>query len=370
MPPCHLFERSKNKTLEKLTQTTGVVDSLNFNISIIKFFSYRSRDISIMFSSSKLYIWVFTGLLAVTTVFLNVYMFMMSLVSVKQKKQSPTDTIIIALSVANVAHQLVCYVWMTMSMVDSQCLISFLPYTVILVIIFSLKFIITWDTSFLTFYYSTKLVSTPNACYTQIQDIILKNVTLAVILIPLCAFGTCMPMVDVFDPANHTIVKLCSVLMPTSYNGQAYVALYVIIADVVPGLIMAKCCISISVHLIIHLRHMKFSTNGAHSPKLGSQMRVVQMSLCLVAIFSIYLAGDLYVLYMLAVNNKNTLNLMYFFTSIYTTTAAMVLILGKKTHWKTLIHDFNVFLDEYPCLSCLKVPEEKAKHSTPAKVKK
>ncbi|XP_034451452.1 uncharacterized protein LOC117767727 [Hippoglossus hippoglossus] len=325
-----------------------------------------------MLGTNKLVIWVMTGLFAVTTVFFNVYIFLMSLLRYRQKKQwSPSETIVMALSVANVAHQVVCYVWMTMDEVDSKCLIAQTPYTIILLIIFSLKFTIMWDTSFLTFYYSTKLVNTPNPCYTHIQTAILKHVTLAVFLILLCGLGTCMPMLVVFHADNNTMTnKDCGILVPDTKPGQIYEVIYLLFADVLPGLLMAKCCISISLHLAIHLRNMKASSNGAHRPKLGSQMRVIQMALSIVAIFTVFLVVDLYANYQISVNHGNAIGLTFFFTSIYTTVTAMVLIYGKKTLWKALIHEFNVCLDIYPCLSCLKVPEEKATPSAPAKVEK
>lgn len=320
----------------------------------------------------KMSLWVLTGLLAVTTVFFNVYIFLMSLWNYRQKKKwSPSETIIVALSVADVAHQLVCYFWMTMDEVDSKCRISELPYAVMLLSIYSLKFTIMWETSFLTFYYSTKLVNTPNRCYTHIQAAILKHVTLAVCLIPLCGVGTCMPMLAVFNSDNFTVPnKDCGVLMPQNPSGKIYEAMYLLLADVLPGVLMVKCCISISLHLATHLRHMKAITNGAHGPKLGSQMRVIRMALSLVAVFILFLVIDLYVNYEISVNHQNIIGLTFFFTSIFTTVTAVVLIYGKKTFWKALVHDFNVCLDEYPCLSCLKVPEQKAKPSSaPAKVK-
>ncbi|XP_069562869.1 taste receptor, type 2, member 202 [Brachyistius frenatus] len=321
---------------------------------------------------NELAIWAMTGLLAIMTVFFNLYI-LMSVWNQKQKKQwGPSETIILALSVANVAHQLVCYFWMTMDEVDHKCRLNQMIYTVMLLLIFSLKFTIMWDSNFLTFYYSTKLVNTPNHCYTHIQAVILKHVTLAVCLIPLCGLGTCMPMLVVFhsDSNNDTKVdKDCGVLMPNNSSGQIYEVMYLLLADVLPGLLMMKCCISISVHLAIHLRHMKASTNGAHGPKLGAQMRVIKMSLSLVTIFILFLVVDLYVNYQIAVYHENVIMLTFFFTSVYTTAAAMVLIYGKKTLWKALIHEFNICLDEYPCLSCLKVPEQKAKPSTSAKVK-
>ncbi|XP_068167772.1 taste receptor, type 2, member 202 [Antennarius striatus] len=325
-----------------------------------------------MLAGVKLALWAMTGLLAVMTVFFNVYIFLMSLWNYRQKRKwSPSETIIVALSLADVAHQLVCYFWMTMDEIDGKCRINHMPYTIMLLLVYSLKFTIMWDTSFLTFYYSTKLVSTPNHCYTHIQATILRHVTLAVVLIPLCGLGTCMPMLTVFHPDNHTAVnKDCGILLPDNSPAQVYEAVYLLLSDVLPGVLMMKCCISISVHLAIHLRHMKASTNGAHRPKLGSQMRVIQMALSLVAVFVVFLVVDLYVQYQIAVNHENVIVLTFFFTSIYTAVTALVLIYGKKTFWKAMIRDFNACLDEYPCLSCLKVPEQKAKPRTPATVRK
>ncbi|XP_031705231.1 taste receptor, type 2, member 202 [Anarrhichthys ocellatus] len=324
-----------------------------------------------MYGVNKSSLWVMTGLLAITTIFFNVYIFLKSLWNYRQKKKwSPSETIILALSLSSVAHQLVCYFWMTMDEVDSKCRMAEMPYTVMLLFVYSLKFTIMWDTSFLTFYYSTKLVNTPNHCYTQIQAAILRHVSLAVFLIPLFGLGTCMPMLVVFQPENFTSAnKDCGVLMPNTPSGKAYEVVYLLLADVLPGLLMMKCCISISVHLAIHLRHMKAATNGAHSPKLGSQMRVIKMALSLVAVFILFLVIDLYVNYQISVNHENIITLTFFFTSIYTTVTAMVLIYGKKTFWKALIHDFNIGLDEYPCLSCLKVPEQKAEPSSTEKGK-
>ncbi|XP_078106401.1 taste receptor, type 2, member 202 [Sander vitreus] len=323
-----------------------------------------------MYELNKLTLWVMTGLVAVTTVFFNGYIFLVSLWNYRQnKKWSPCETIILALSVADVAHQLLCYFWMTMNELDSQCQISAMPYTVMILLIHSLKFTIMWDTSFLTFYYSTKLVHTPNHCYTQIQAAILRHVTLAVCLIPLCGLGTCMPMLLVFNSSNFTLANIvCGVLMPNTSSGQIYQGMFLILADVLPGVLMVKCCISISVHLAIHLRHMKASTNAAHGPKLGTQMRVIKMALSLVAVFILCLTVDLYVNYQIMMNSENIIMLMFFFTSIYTTVTATVLIYGKKTFWKALIHELNVCLDIYPCLARLKVPEQKAKPSAPAKV--
>ncbi|XP_061585809.1 uncharacterized protein LOC133450924 [Cololabis saira] len=313
-----------------------------------------------MLAATKLALWALTGFVAITTVFFNVYIFLMSLWSKMEKKQrSPSEIIIMALAVANVTHQLVCYLWMTMDEIDTKCRIAHTFYTVLLLLIFSFKFTIIWDTSFLTFYYSTKLVSTPNRCYSQVQAAILKHVTLAVFLIPVCGLATCMPMIAVFQPDNHTDHQDCGVLLPSTSSGRIYDVIYLLLCDVLPGLIMLKCCISISIHLAVHLRHMKANTNGAHVPKLGSQLRVIQMALSLVLNFIVFLVVDLYVNYQMVVNHDNSTLLTFFVTSLFTTVTALVLIYGKKTVWKALLHDFNIFLDEYPCLSCLKVPEQR-----------
>ncbi|XP_054906499.1 uncharacterized protein LOC129372923 [Poeciliopsis prolifica] len=335
--------------------------------------AFRS-EIPDKFGMSKLSLWVLTSLTAVATVFFNVYIFLMTLWSQTGKKdRSPSETIILALAAADVTYQLTCYAWMTLDEVDSDCHIAGMFYTVLLVIISSFKFTVIWDTSFLTFYYSTKLVSTPNRCYTQIQAAILKHATLAVCVIPLLGLATCMPILVVFHMANHTQEEAnnmdCGVLLPETTAGRVYDVIFLLLSDVLPGMVMLKCCISISVHLAIHLRHMKASTNSAHPPKLGSEMRVVRMSLALVGNFLIFLAVDLYVNYEVVVNHKNSLAVTLFITSVYTTATAMVLIYGKKTLWKTMIRDINVCLDAYPCLSCLKLPEQKSPPGSAPKVK-
>lgn len=326
-----------------------------------------------MLGANKVAIWVLTGLLSVTSVFFNLYIFLMSLRNYREKKQwSTSETIIVALSAADIFHHVVCYFWMTMDEIDKGCHIAHLQYTLMLLVVFSLKFTIMWDTTFLTFYYNTKLVSTSNHCCTKIQTTILKHVTLVVFVIPLCGLSTCMPMLAVFhEDTNYTQVNQdCGVLIPDTDSGKIYEVIYLLLSDVLPGLIMTKCCVSISIHLANHLRNMKASTNGAHCPKLGNQLRVIRMALSLVVIFLIFLMVDLYVNYQISVNHENAIVLTFLFISIYTTVTAMVLIYGKKTLWKTLLHDYNICMDEYACLSFLKVPEQKTKHSiAPAKVK-
>lgn len=320
-----------------------------------------------MLASSKVVLFALTGPVAATAVFFNGYLLLSVLARLQQQRQqAPSETIIVALTLTAVAHQLVCYFWMTMDQMDASCRLETTPYTALLLLLSSLKFAIMWDVSFLTFCYSTKLVAAAHRHHAHLQAI-LKHTTAAVVLIPVCGLLTCMPMLAVFHHDNHTRTNEdCGVLVPDSRPGQVYEAAFLLLADVLPGLLMAKCCASICLHLFLHLRHMKASTNGAHGPKLGSQRRVIQMALSLVAIFLVFLVVDLYVHYQISVHHDNILALTFFFTSTYTTVTAMVLIYGKKSFWKVLIREFDALLDGSR-LACLKVREHEAKASGPAK---
>ncbi|XP_072289882.1 uncharacterized protein [Eucyclogobius newberryi] len=327
-----------------------------------------------MLGTSKLAIWIITGLFAVSTVFYNLFILLSSLSHYQHTKQwSPSETIVVALSGANLVHQLICYLWMTMDKIDTECLIPSLPYSLLLVLVSGCKFAVVWYVSFLTFYYSTKLVHTPNRCYTLVHAIILQHVTLGVILIPLCAFGVCVPTLVLFQSEithNKTLVNQdCGIKTPETFAAKVYEVMALLLADVLPGLLMIKCCISISVHLATHLRRMKASTNGARRPKLGSQLRVIRMALSLVTVFLVFLVVDLYVNYQIAVYHENAIMLTFLFTSIFTTVTPMVLIHGKTSFWKSFLHEFNTGVDEYPCLLCLKVPEQKVERRSPAKIR-
>ncbi|XP_062308132.1 uncharacterized protein LOC134012356 [Osmerus eperlanus] len=317
-----------------------------------------------MIGSTQVFIWVLTGLMAVLTSFFNLYIITMSLASYRQHKHwTPCETIITALSVANSVHQLVCYFWMTMDKIDPYCYMPQTLYSLMQLSVSSLKFTVMWNSAFLTFYYSTKLVISTIHCYTKIQEAIMKHVTTVLLLIPLLGLGACSPMLVVLHPHNHTAAGLdCGVVMPTDTSGDVYQAVHLIVADVLPGLVMLKCCVSISVHLALHLRRMKATTDGSHVPKLGTQMRVIRMTLMLVALDLSFLVVDLYVHYQVSAKH---IGLSLLFTSIYTTLSAVVLIYGKKTFWKNLLHSYNIGLDEFPCLVFLKVPENKTK-SNPA----
>lgn len=64
---------------------------------------------------------------------------------------------------------------------------------------------------------------------------------------------------------------------------------------------------------------------------MGSQIRVIQMALSLVAIFLVFLVVDLYVNYQIVVYPENAIMLTFLFTSICTTATPMVLIYGKTS---------------------------------------
>nr|XP_061841721.1 uncharacterized protein LOC133622898 [Nerophis lumbriciformis] len=313
-----------------------------------------------MLGTNKMTLWVMTGFSAVTTVFFNLFLFLMSLHNYRRRKKQ--QSIMAALSLANITHQLLCYLWMSMDDMDAKCHVGQTPYAVLLVLIFSLKFSIMWDSSLLTFYYSTKLVSAPGRRHAAINRLVAP----AVLMVPLCGVATCTPMLAVFHAANHTAGnKDCGVLMPDTKPGQIYEALYLILSDVLPGVLMIKCCVSISAHLARHLGHMKASSNGAHLPKTGAQMRVIRMSLSLVVVFLVFLVVDLYVNYQIAVHHENAITLTFFFTSVYTAAAAMVLIYGKRSMWKVLASECHVCMDACPCLESLKVPEQEVQSSRP-----
>ncbi|KAA0714393.1 hypothetical protein E1301_Tti016616 [Triplophysa tibetana] len=104
---------------------------------------------------------------------------------------------------------------------------------------------------------------------------------------------------------------------------------------------------------------MKASSNGAHGPKLGTQMRVIRMTLSLVVVFVCFVVVDVFTQVTVVLMKRNTMTLTILFASIYTAVSAAVMVYGKKSHWKELVASYNIFLDEYPCLSGLKVSEVK-----------
>ncbi|XP_072538710.1 taste receptor, type 2, member 202 [Salminus brasiliensis] len=314
----------------------------------------------------KIGIWLITGFLAILTVFFNVYILLVNLRNCRKKHLHlcPGDTIMTGISLASIGHQILSYFWMTMIEIDIQCMYD-MTESILLVLVVSLKFSIMWATAFLTFFYSTKLVIKPIHCYTRIQEAILKHVLTVVIVIFFCGFTNCLPLLKVLTYQNSSAGSTdCGSITAEGIVGLGYVIYLVVIADIVPGILMIKCSISISYHLAIHLRHMKESTNGTHAPKLGTQMRVIRMNLTLVAVFLCFLFVDLYTQSRVMLQSENTMGLTILFSTVYTTVSGFVLIYGKKSFWKEFIQWYSLFLEKYPCLNWLKIPESKnTKHS-------
>ncbi|XP_051950934.1 uncharacterized protein LOC127621404 [Xyrauchen texanus] len=312
-------------------------------------------------AGDKVIFWLFTGFLGIFTIFFNMYLMLVNQKSYrKNHKLNPADFIITVFAVASITQQISSYLWQTMDKIDPECKFNILA-TVLLVITFSLKLIVIWTMAFLTFYYSTKLVVQPVHCYTRIQEAIVKHVHIVSAVIVVSGFANCVPLLTVMTYYNGTTDEIsdCGSLMPTDHSGLVYIFYYVVISDIVPGIVMVKCCISILYHLAKHLQHMKASTNGSHGPKLGTQLRVIKMTITLEAMFLCFLAVDLFTQFTVVLKRQNTVTLTILFSSIYTTVTAFVLIYGKKSCWKELIASYNLFLDEYPVLSGMKVTEVK-----------
>ncbi|XP_051510088.1 taste receptor type 2 member 136-like [Myxocyprinus asiaticus] len=311
-------------------------------------------------AGDKVVFWVFTGFLGIFTIFFNMYLLLVNQKSYrKNHKLNPADFIIAVFAGASITQQIASYLWQTMDKIDLECKL-YIVAAVLLVITFSLKLIIIWSMAFLTFYYSTKLVVQPVHCYTRIQEAIVKHVHIVSAVIVVSGFANCIPLLTVLTYHNRTShISDCGSLMPDDNGGLAYIFYYVVISDIVPGIVMVKCCISILYHLAKHLRHMKASTNGSHGPKLGTQMRVIKMTITLEAVFLSFLAVDLFTQFTVVLKRQNTITLTILFSSIYTMVSAFVLIYGKKSCWKELIASYNLFLDEYPVLSGMKVTEVK-----------
>lgn len=351
-----------------------------------------------MQSGVKVALWALTGVLAVCTLLSNSYILFASLAAWRQQQRKggggggggatgggggggrgPGETITAALSLACCAHQLACYLWMTMDEVDRHCRLALNGYTATLLLAYSFKFTALWDSALLTYYYCSKLVrgpgpggggsGPPGGGCSRLQAAVLSHTTAAVLLVLLLGLGTCLPMFAVFQPENSTATagaanQDCGVLVAAGGSALLYEVAYILLADVLPGALMVRCCVSISTHLAAHLRNMKAHSGGEgdvarRRPRLGAQMRVIRMALSLVAVFAVFLAVDLYVQYQITVHHENIISLAFFFTSVYTAAAAAVLVYGRRSLWKALIHDLNGLLDEFPCLSCLKLPEQR-----------
>ncbi|XP_062399802.1 uncharacterized protein LOC134089376 [Sardina pilchardus] len=74
------------------------------------------------------------------------------------------------------------------------------------------------------------------------------------------------------------------------------------------------------------------STNGFHGPKLGAEL--------------------------ISQQQQNVLVITVLLSSLYSAVCGLVLVYGKKSHWKELLHLYSLTLDRYTCLTCLKAPEK------------
>ncbi|MGH0129830.1 UNVERIFIED_CONTAM: hypothetical protein FKN15_039789 [Acipenser sinensis] len=305
-------------------------------------------------------IWMAVGFVAILTIFCNLYILLMNIGSYhKNHRFQPSEIIITVLSVTNIVYQILTYLWMTMDLLSVTCLIDGLFNTLIMLLINSLRCTLVWTTAFLSFFYSIKLVIEPIHCYTKIQEGILKHAPTVLLVIVFFSFASCFPAILVLSRNNQTGSYDCNTMICNETPGLIYVGFYTVISDIIPGLIMMKSSISITVHLAIHLHHMKANTNSSHGPKLGSQMRVIRMIMALMVVYLCFLIADLVVLYRSTINRDNLSYTTGLVSSIYTSTSSFILIYGKKVHWKELIHIYNQFVGEYPCICCMRCPEKK-----------
>ncbi|XP_062400161.1 uncharacterized protein LOC134089733, partial [Sardina pilchardus] len=204
----------------------------------------------------------------------------------------------------------------------------------LVVLFLSLRFSVLWNTAFLLFYFATKLVMEPVHCYTRAQEMVLRHVRPTVLLIPVCGLALCCPLLTSLATSsqNATWVTDCGSVLSVDVCGYTYVVLYLIFCDALPGVVMLKSSVSISVHLLLHLRHMKSSTNGFHGPKLGAEVRVIRMSLALAVIYLLFLAAELYTHYLISQEHQNVLVITVLLSSLYSAVCGLVLIYGKKSH--------------------------------------
>uniref|UniRef100_A0A673J3F8 G-protein coupled receptors family 1 profile domain-containing protein n=1 Tax=Sinocyclocheilus rhinocerous TaxID=307959 RepID=A0A673J3F8_9TELE len=171
-------------------------------------------------SLDKLVAWVLTGFLAILTIFFNMYLLLINQRNYRKSTKhrlNPADFIITAISLASMSLQVLTYLWQTLDVIDTVCSIS-IAGAILLVLIFSLKFIIFWSMAFLTFYYGTKLVVEPVHCYTRIQEAIVKHVHTALAVIVVSGFANCVPLLSVLTYYNGTTSGLsdCGSIMPTT----------------------------------------------------------------------------------------------------------------------------------------------------------
>ncbi|KAL2091799.1 hypothetical protein ACEWY4_011597 [Coilia grayii] len=313
--------------------------------------------------AQRVAVWCLTGTVAVFTVFLHSLILLLSRRRARSSQQgAPCETITVALSLQSVLQQAVALLWMGLVTLDPWCMLGG-AYPALVVLLLALRFSVLWSTAFLIFYYATKLVLAPVHCYTRAQQLILRHVRPAVLLIPSAGLALCCPLLG---PALHAARRAanasqagdCDSFAPPHLPGHAYLLLFLLLCDVLPGVVMLKGSISIAVHLALHLRHLRSSTNAFHAPKLGGELRVIRMALALAAVYLCFLAVALYTHYMIWQRHEHVFFLTVIFSSLYSALCGLALLYGKESFWKELLHLYNRTLDRYPCLTCLKVSEQ------------
>lgn len=316
----------------------------------------------------QLGVWGLTACLAVISVFFHVFILLQSARRAHSNgRWTPSDIITSALALQSVMQQAVAVLWMSLDLMDPQCIVG-RAGQVLEVLLLGLRVSVLWNTALLLFSYSTKLVMEPVHCYTHAQELLLRHVRPTVALIPVCSLCFCCPLLATLGNGSsaHNSTRereYGSVLSEES--GHAYLILYLVLCDVLPGAVVLKASVSIAVHLALHLRHLRSSTNGFHGPRLGAELHVIRMCLSLALVYLLLLAVELYGFYLILHRHQNVLVLSVLLFSLYSAVCGAVLTYGKESVWKELLHLCDLTVDRYPRLSCLKAPENAQDGSRP-----
>ncbi|XP_063048765.1 uncharacterized protein LOC134442649, partial [Engraulis encrasicolus] len=332
-------------------------------------------------------VWWLANVLGVFTIFYHTLLLVLSERRAKAgHRRAASETIIEALAVESLLQQCVLALWLGLTALDPRCLLG-VTYSVLVVAVLVLRFCVLWTTSLLLFFYSTKLVMQPISCYTHAQDFLMRHVIPTLLLIPMVALALCCPLLGILphythdapigdsnqnDYDTHNASALANISMPilSAYDTQnasvfllpachslqlsthvsavaeeAYLAMLLLMTEVIPGVFMLKSSISIAVHLHLHLRHLRESSNGAHGPRTGPETRVVTMALSLAANYLVYLGVVIYTQYNLWRHQEHAMFLSSLFSSLYSALCGLILLYGKESLWRHLTHLHNATVD-------------------------
>uniref|UniRef100_H3A2X9 Taste receptor type 2 n=2 Tax=Latimeria chalumnae TaxID=7897 RepID=H3A2X9_LATCH len=302
-----------------------------------------------MLPSVQFSLWIINSFIIVASIFGNLFVFLMNYRSYRRKGYFlPCELICCALSAISGFLEVVFYLWMSMSELDRSCLISQACYISLLLVIFSLHSALLWITAFLLFFYSAKIVIEPIHCYTKVQDAILKHAPTVLAAIFFFSFTFNIPLIILNSKhtANETNTQQCGNLVVR--DKIIFLSIYLPITAILPAVVMVKSSISILVHLMIHLRHLKANTNGFHTPKLSSQMRVVRMTLVLTIVYLIALITYVLCMTFAMINNNRLFEIAGTAASIYTMASSLILSYGKQSHWNELAKLWREFVALFP----------------------